>query len=167
MKLHEKMDAETQTFFVRELERIKAQSYDIQYPERNARRLIPVSFDAGEGTEVITYRQYDRTGIAQIISDPANDFQRADVSGKEFSARVKSLGLAFGWSLPEIRASQQAGVGLDQRRADACRKGVLDKEHSLALFGDEDHNLQGLFTNPNISEFAIPARCRFCDSMVC
>ena len=150
------LDAAEIAFFEKELEKVKAKSYDVKYPERNARVIIPTSFDAGAGTEVIKYNQYDRVGMVKIISDYAGDFERCDVKGKEFFGNVKSLGAAYGYNIQEIRASAMANKALEQRRANATRQAFLDGEHYLALFGDEDFNLQGFFTNPNVPEFTVP-----------
>lgn len=49
------LDANESIFFERELEHVKARSYDIKYPEFKATMLIPVSTEAGPGAETITY----------------------------------------------------------------------------------------------------------------
>ena len=42
-------------FFARELDHVKAQSYDVEYPEHTALRLFPVTSDTDEGAETVTY----------------------------------------------------------------------------------------------------------------
>src|SRR3546814_5621101 len=59
-------------------------SYDIKFAPMKALSLMPVSSDAGEGAEAITYRSFEETGMARIISSYADDLPRADVRGMEF-----------------------------------------------------------------------------------
>ena len=69
-------------FFARELDHVKAQSYDVQYPEFTALNLFPISSEADPGAETITYYTYDKTGLAKIIDNYSTDLPRADVNGK-------------------------------------------------------------------------------------
>ncbi len=151
-----RLDATDTAFFLRELEHIKTQIIDVVYTPLKARTLLPVSFEAGPGAEYITWRQYDKVGLAKVIQDYASDFPRVDVKGAEERAYVRSLGASFGYSIQEIRASQMAGKSLDARRAMTARESILRKEDQLAWFGDSVNNIQGFLTNPNISLVAIP-----------
>lgn len=73
---------EASVFFARELDHVKAQSYDVEYPELTALSLFPQSSEADPGAETITYYTYDRTGLAKIIDNYSTDLPRADVTGK-------------------------------------------------------------------------------------
>lgn len=144
------LDNNTSMFFLRELEHIKAKSYDVQYQELYARQLIPVSHEAGAHAQEITYRTYDRVGMARIISSYARDLPRADVFGKETSSKVRVTGLSFGYTLDEILASQATGKSLDQRRANAVQRGTEEIFDRIAWYGDEQHDLPGFLSNSNI-----------------
>ena len=97
-------DADETSFFLRELEYVKSKTYDIVFPELKARKVIPVSFEAGPGAESITYRQFDQAGVAKIIANYGADLPRADVLGREFTSKIKSLGASYGWTVQEIRS---------------------------------------------------------------
>lgn len=144
------MDADGGVFFQRQLEHIKAQSYDVQYAELKARMLFPVSNEAGPGVNTITYRTYDQVGAAKVIQAYADDLPRADIAGKETTIPVRSIGISYGYTLDEIQASQLTGVGLDQRRANAARRSVEQKINDIAFFGDATSGMPGFFSNPNI-----------------
>lgn len=146
----QRLDANEQIFFNRQLEKIKTQTYDMRYPALKCRELIPVSFEAGPGTKSITYRQFDQAGMAKIIANPSSDLPRVDISGKEFTSPVKPLGDAYGWSLLDIRAAMKAGLDLNNRLASAAKRAMLQAENKIAFFGDSEHNLPGLLSNPNI-----------------
>lgn len=149
------MDADGAVFFQRQLEHIKARSYDVKYAELKARMLFPVSNEGGPGITSITYRTYDQSGAAKIINAYADDLPRADVAGKETSIPVRSVGISYGYSLDEIQASQLTGMSLDQRRANAARRSNEQVVNDVAFFGDSESNLPGLFSNPNIPTGAV------------
>lgn len=144
------IDADQGIFFQRQLELIKAKSYDVRYADLVARTLFPVSNDGGPGISSITYRTYDQVGAAKIINAYADDLPRADVNGKETSIPVRSVGISYGYNLDEINASQLTGANLDQRRANASRRAVEQTINQVAFYGDAESGLPGFFSNPNI-----------------
>lgn len=144
------LDADGAVFFQRQLEHIKAKSYDVRYAELKARQLFPVSNDGGIGVTSITYRTYDQAGAAKIINAYADDLPRADIAGKETTIPVRSVGISYGYNLDEIQAAQLTGFPLDQRRANAARRSNEQVVNDVAFFGDAESGLGGLFDNPNI-----------------
>lgn len=149
-------DADGAFFFQRQLEHIKARSYDVRYADLKARTLFPVSNEAGKGVDTITYRTYDQVGVAKIISAYANDLPRADVSGKETRIPVQPIGASYGYNLDEIQAAQLTGVPLDQRRANACIRSINQVINDVAFFGDSTTKMPGLFSNTNIPKGVVP-----------
>ena len=107
---------EASVFFARELDHVKAQSYDVEYPELTALTLFPQTSEADPGAETITYYTYDKTGLAKVIDNYSTDLPRADVNGKPSYATIKSLGDSYGYSAQEMRASRLAGKSLDARK---------------------------------------------------
>ena len=150
------LDASESAFFARQLEYIKAKSYDIVYPEFKALSLIPISTEAGPGAETITYQQYDSVGLAKIINSYADDMPRSDIKGAEFSARVRSIGGSYGYSIQEIRAASMAGLPLQQRKANAARQANDQLVNRIAWFGDTLHGLNGLIYHPNTTKAGVP-----------
>lgn len=155
------LDANESAFFARQLEHIKARSYDVIYPDMKATRLIPVSMDAGPGAAVITYQQFDRVGVMKIIANYADDLPRSDIKGKEFSSPVRSLGGSYGYNVQEIRSARMAGLPLQQRKANAVRQSNDQKVNRLAWLarsGDGvNGGLVGLIYNPNVPSATVPA----------
>jgi hypothetical protein len=152
-----RFDSNESMFMLRQLDYIKQQTYDIKYPELKARKLIPVSSEADPGAENIFYRQYDQSGIAKVISNYADDLPDSDVIGKEYSAAVKTLGASYKYSIQEMRAAVYGNVPLEQRKANAARRAIAQKENKIAFYGDPLSNLIGLFNAPNVTSVSIPA----------
>jgi hypothetical protein len=148
------LDANETAFFERELEHIKARSYDVIYPEFMAYELIPIETDAGPGAETITYRQYDHVGMAKIIASYADDLPRSDIKGLEFTARVKGIGGAYGYSIQEIRRANMTGLPLEQRKANASRHSNDQLTNQIAWFGNSAHGIEGLLYNTNVTKTA-------------
>ena len=149
------LDANESAFFARELESIKARSYDILYPDLKATRLLPVSMEAGPGASVITYQQFDSAGLMKVIANYADDLPRSDIRGKEFSSAVRSLGGSYGYNIQEIRSAQMAGRPLQQRKANAVRLANDQKVNRLAWLArnndGENGGLVGIIYNANVT----------------
>lgn len=146
------LDSGESVFFARQLEFIKAKSYDIVYPEFMALALIPISFEAGSGAENITYRQYNEVGLAKISSNYADDLPRSDVKGEEFTAKVRGIFGSYGYSVQDIRRGLMTGMPLEQRKANSARKSNDIVVNQIAWYGDETHGLQGLLYSPNVTK---------------
>lgn len=149
-------DAGETFFFARELEYIKSKSYDIEFPEMKAFKHIPISTEAGEGSQVITYAQFEETGLARVIDSYADDLPRADIRGKEYSSPVKSIGVSYGYSVQEVRSAIYVGRSLTQRQANAARRANDQYINRLAWFGDNNYRILGLINNTNIPANFVP-----------
>ena len=136
-------------FFARELDYIKSKSYDKKYPEFTALNHFPITHDVPEGAETATYYSYERTGMAKIINNYADDLPRADVKGEPTTARVKSVGDSYGYSVQDMRASRMAGKSLDVRKAQAARYASDRKTNEIAFAGDPKNNIMGMLSTGN------------------
>lgn len=145
-------------FFARELDYIKSQSYDVEYPEFTALSLFPISSEVNPGAETVTYYSYDKTGLAKIISNYATDLPRADAKGKPTTAIIKSIGDSYGYSVQEMRASRMAGKSLDVRKAESARYQIDYLNNKIAWAGDKETGLMGVLSTGNdIPLYTIPA----------
>lgn len=148
-------DANESLFFARQLEYVKSKTYDIVRAALNALRLMPVSTEIPEGATTHTYRQYDTVGMAKVIANYADDLPRADVTGKEFTSIIRSIGNAYGYNVQEIRSAMFAGVNLTARKAMAATRAHNEKINQLAFSGDADYSIPGFLGNANIPEVTI------------
>ena len=153
--LAQRMDADESIFFARQLEYVKAKTYDVKFQELKARTLLPVEFRANAGAESITYHQYNQVGMADKISNYADDMPRADVVGKEFISPVRSIGSSYAYNIQEINAAQMTGKPLVARKATAAKRAHMYRENQIAWFGDSKSGLTGFLNNPNITEVVL------------
>lgn len=144
------LDASGTAFFLRELEYVKAKSYDVVYQDLIARELFPVSNEAPEAVDTITYRTYDMVGMAKLIHAYSNDLPRVDVTGKETTIKVYPGGSAFAYSRDEVLKSQMTGLSLDQRRANTCQRAFEQLVDDIAWNGDAATGMIGVLSDPNV-----------------
>lgn len=144
-------------FFARELDAVKAQSYDVEYPELTALAVFPQTSETDEGANTVTYYTYDMTGLAKIIDNYSTDLPRADVTGRPTTAVIKSIGVSYGYSAQEMRASRLAGKGLDAKKAEAARYQNDNMVNKIAWCGDAGSGLMGVLSaGQNIPAYVIP-----------
>ena len=144
-------------FFQRQLEAIEAQTYDVLYPDLEARSCFKTNTFGGAGARTLTYRSFDRIGKAQVINARATDLPKSDISGKEYSISVKSVGVAYDYDIDEIAAAQMAGMPLEARKTMAARRGYEEYINSVVWRGDADAGLNGLFTISEIRRIPVAA----------
>lgn len=142
-------------FFLRQLEFIKQKVFEVQHTPLTFRQLFPVTSEAGAGRKYVTYRTYDRTATAQMLTNLSDDFPRVDVTGKEESIPIKWIGASFGYTLGDIQASRVAGgEPLDAKKAKAAFEGIETDLNSLAFYGSDLNFTAGtvpsLFNNSEI-----------------
>jgi hypothetical protein len=145
------LDDAQSIFFLRELEQIKARTFEVEYAPLASTRLIPIDSSTSPGAMTVTYSQYDSTGIAKIISNYADDLPTADARGRQYTSNLKSIGNSFIISIDDIRAAQFAGKPLEQRKANAALLAHLQLMNKLAFFGDATAGITGWLTNGTIS----------------
>ena len=140
-------DANEGAFFARELEAIKAQTFDILYPTLRSRDFVPVDGSAGMGATQVTYQQFDRVGRAKIGSPNARDAPRVDVTGKEFPRPVRPWIDSYGWTLFEVQSAAMANRNLNARKAAAGRRAIEEGLDETAALGAPDYGIPDGFIN--------------------
>lgn len=150
MTTQQRDDANESLFFARDLEFQEARVYEKKYPALKFRTLFPVNNEGGAGSLFITYKMLDKTGIAQIISDYAQDLPRVNLSAVEVTKQVFSVANSATYSQREVDAARQSGTNLDSALLSTMREAYERKLDQLASSGDTRSGLEGFNTNPNI-----------------
>lgn len=150
------LDADESVFFARELEFVKSRSYDKKYADLKARLLIPLSDEAEPWADAIVYESFDHVGVAKMIAGYSDDLPRADVKGQEIINPVKSLASSYGYNIMEVRKARARGKSLEQRKANAAKRAILELENRLAFEGDTKTNLKGFLNHPNVPNITVP-----------
>lgn len=145
-------------YFARELDHVKAKTYDKIYPEMTALKFFPSTSEVDPGAESVTYYSYEKTGMAKIISNYATDLPRVDVKGSPHTAYVKGAGASYGYSIQEMRAAKMTGKGLEARKAESARYAIDYLINKIAWAGLKAHNIIGVLSKENdIPVYILPA----------
>lgn len=140
-------------FLARELEKVLARVFEVQYADIKYANIIPVSTEVGNGAESYTYRIFDAQGSMKVITDKVKDLPRADVLRREVTHPVRSLGGSFGYTVQETRAAALTpGLNLEQRRANAVRRAYEEKVQQIAYYGEAPVGMKGFFNNSDIDK---------------
>ena len=144
-------------FLARQLAFVRSKVLEVKKAPLNAFEVFPVQTDIPEGAESAYQRIYDSVGMAEIISNYADDLHRADVVGIEQPVKVFTVGDSYGYNVVEIRNAQYTNVNLTFYKAQAARRAIDQKLNYLAWHGDGKHKIIGFLNNPNITTVLLTA----------
>ena len=146
-----RLDAGETALIAKELEAVKAATYDVKCPEFKARQFIPVNSSPPAGAETVSYDQWDSFGQAKVIGNYADDLPSVDVLKKRFTNKIASLGNSYSWSIQDLRASAMAGgMSLDAKRAMAARRAMEAAIDDLAAAGDANLGMSGFAAHASV-----------------
>lgn len=152
----QRSDANETMFLARQLEEIRAKTYDIKRAPLKGLTFVPVDTSVSPGAETVTYRQYEALGFAKMIADYAKDWPTSNAIAREFTSKVKGLGSSYEYSFQEMRAAQFSGVPLAQAKANAARTAIEQEHDDLIQTGNTDQGLLGLLNQSNTTTFSVP-----------
>ena len=145
-------------FFARQLDYIKAQLYNVKYPENHALSLFPVSYSVNPGAQTVSWRGFDRVGASKILAEEATDIPRVAISGIEKSTPIRTLGNFYSYSLGQMEAARFGGLPLDAELAKTSRLSIDQELNRIAWVGDAAHGLAGVLSPGNFPTLAAPSR---------
>ncbi len=145
-----RFDDNDTAFFARQLEFIESTLYQFDLKVLKHRAYIPVDNTPDPGADTVTYRLFEKIGLAAIINNFANDLPRSDIVGSEFRAAVKSIATSFGFSTHDLRRARMANIPLDAMKAESAQRAVDERESTIAWTGDAASGLLGFLNNPNV-----------------
>lgn len=150
-------DAGDTIFVAKELEAVKAKTYDQKFANLNALKLFDMSSEVDPGADTISYQSLGAVGMAKTIANYATDFARVDVMAEEHIAKVIAGGAAYGYSIQDLRRAAMARKPLSNRKAIAARRKIDEYINNIAFHGDAKHGVVGLLDNPNIGNYTVAA----------
>ncbi|AEX65677.1 major head protein [Xanthomonas phage vB_XveM_DIBBI] len=146
----QRMDEGQSIFLARQLDYLKTKAYEVEYGPMSALSIFPVTNELPDDVRTFTYGIWDAVGMAKIIADYSDDLPSVDANYREETGRIWRLGDSYHYSLDELKAAQRTGRDLSARKATAARKAFDTKVNDLVWLGDADHQILGLFEQPNV-----------------
>lgn len=119
--------------------------------------LLPINTEIEDWANSFVVILFDQVGIANFVTHWGKDFPRVSIATEQKIFGIAPIGDSYGWNIDEIRKSIKLGIPLQTRLTIAARRAIMKKIDDIAFFGDVPRDLPGFFTNPNITDFALPA----------
>ncbi len=151
------LDATQSIFFARQLELIESKNYQTKYPDLEAEQLLPNRIQVPAGVDKYTWRLFNGRGEAVPMAGNEDGAPQADVDGAESSTVLMSWVSGFGYNVEEIAAAAFAGMPLEQMRAEVCRRKLAEALNKMALLGNANRGITGLFNQAGTQTYSVPA----------
>lgn len=148
---------EAMAFLLSQTTHIEAGVYNVQYPDIQYARLIPVDTSAPEWVKSITYFSADKVGQAEWFHHQAKDVPIADVFRDKHETPVEMAAIGYRYTTEELSsAARIPGMNLSADRAAAARRAAEEFIDQLALYGDTVKGLTGLVNNAGVTVIDVP-----------
>ncbi len=150
-------DADESVFLAKELEYVRAAALTVKKTPLNSFTLFPVTTDIPEGAETALIKYFDGTGIAKLVSSYADNLPRVDVLAKQDSVKLFTAGVAYGYSVDELKNAMFANRPLDAMKASQARRGMDMLLNRLAFQGSAENGIVGFMNNTNVTQVVLTA----------
>lgn len=144
-----RLDANETAYLNRQLEHLKAQTYDVEYARLSALEVFSIDATTPQYAETVTYQQFDSKGQAELISDYGN-LPTIEVGMKPFTTNVKDLGLSASYTIKDIKRGAIQGTPLPSRKMLAIREGIMQLHNRLFWLGDSGAGITGVLSQANV-----------------
>lgn len=138
-------------FLVSQLTHIESKMYETKYKNINYAQLIPVSNEAGEWAESVTYFFMDGAAVAKFVGSKSLDVPIAEVGTNKVVVPVELAATGYEYSDEEMRQAVALGRPLSQMKANAARRAYEELAQRTAMTGDTTHALPGFINNTNVT----------------
>lgn len=149
-----RLDEGQSIFMARQVDYLKTKAYEVEYGPMSALSIFPVTSELPDDVMTFTYGVWDNVGMAKVIADYSDDLPAVDANYREETGRVWRLGDAYHFSLDEMKGAMRTGRDLSAKKATAARKAFDTKINDLVWLGDANHQILGIFQQPNIPVIA-------------
>lgn len=138
-------------FYISQLASLEARVYQSKYTNINFQELVPVNTNVPEWADSWDYISFDAVTLGKFIGSSADDLPKVGLNATKSPVPIGYAGNMYGYSLDELRKSQQMRIPLDSTMASAAFRGAQEHSQRVAYFGDTSRNMRGLFNNANLA----------------
>jgi len=138
-------------FLLSQLTHIESKMYEnkykaITYPANN-----PVSNEAGEWAESVTYFFMDGAAVAKFVGTKSLNVPIAEIGTEKITVPVELGATGYEYSDEELRQAIQLKRALPQLKSNTARRAYEELAQRVAMTGDTTHNLPGFINNTNVT----------------
>jgi hypothetical protein len=138
-------------FYISQLSVLESKIYDVKYGNIIYQDLIPVDTSDPEWVDSVSYISYDAVTMGRFIAANGKDLPQSDIEASISEIRIGYAGNSYGYTVEELRKSQQMRIPLDVAKARATYRGAQEHMQRVAFFGDTNRKMTGMFNNANIT----------------
>lgn len=138
-------------FYLSQYSQTEAKIYETKYRKIVFQDFIPIDTSQPEWVDEVSYISYDAVTVGKFIGANAKDLPQSDLNAAKSTVPVFYGGNSYGYSLDELRKSQQLNVPLDVTKARMTLRGFQEHAQRVAFSGDTDRGITGLFNNANVA----------------
>jgi hypothetical protein len=138
-------------FYLSQLSQTEAKIYESKYRNIVYQDFVPVDTSQPEWVDEVSYISYDAVTMGKFIGANAKDLPQSDLNASKSTIPVFYGGNSYGYSLDELRKSQQLRIPLDVTKGRMTLRGFQEHAQRVAFNGDSDRGITGLFNNANVA----------------
>lgn len=137
-------------FFISQLSTVESKIYEAIYRKIVYQEFIPIDTSQPEWVDSVQYVSYDAVTVGKFIGANAKDLPQSDLNASISTIPVFYGGNSYGYSLDELRKSQQMRIPVDTTKGSNSRRGFEEHAQRVAFAGDSARGITGLFNNANV-----------------
>jgi len=138
-------------FFLSQLSNTEAKIYEAKYRNIVFQDFVPVDTSQPDWVDEVSYISYDAVTMGKFIGSNGKDLPESDINASKSSIKVFYGGNSYGYSLDELRKSQQLRIPLDVTKGRMTFRGFQEHAQRVAFFGDSKRGITGLYNNANVA----------------
>lgn len=142
-------------FLLSQLTYIESKMYEKLYKAITYNLIIPISSEAGEWAESITYFYMDGRAVAKFVGTKSLDVPIAEIGTEKITVPVELGATGYEYSDEELRQAIYLGRDLAQSKANIARRAYEELAQTVGMTGDTDHNLPGFINNTNVTSASV------------
>lgn len=137
-------------FVVSQTSHVEAGVYRIKYADIQYPSLIPVDRSANPWATSVTFFSLDGIGQASWASGKAYDIPMVGMAQNKFETPVYMSAIGYDYGLEEVEQAKMLGINLGNEKAMIARRVSEEFVDGVALNGNAEKGMKGLFNYPGI-----------------
>jgi len=142
-------------FLLSQLTHIESKMYEKKYKAITYPLIIPVSNEAGEWAESVTYFFMDGRAVAEFVGTKSLNVPIAEIGTEKITVPVELGATGYEYSDEELRQAIQLKRALPQLKSNTARRAYEELAQRVAMLGDTTHNLPGFINNTNVTSATV------------
>ena len=146
------MDAnEALGFYTSQFAYHETKAYQVLGEALQYEKFVPILSTAGRLATSVEYDVEDETADTADSSGAGTPRATADVARATVSYKVYDGEGAYRYSVGELERAAQLGISIDARKATACINGFKRTMNRIALFGNTNKGITGIFNHASMA----------------